>query len=103
MIIRLKDTLVIRLMSRVLNPEFSQVERRVFEQPLPHGDTIHQTHAAPPQIKHQTGVGHDAQAAELDQRQNDRLTEGGEKGAGVHHDQAGDAGSRCCREQGIDP
>jgi hypothetical protein len=53
-------------------------------------------------LKQGHGNGHDPQAADLDQKQDDPLAERAEIAAGVHHDQPGDAHGRRGREQGVD-
>jgi hypothetical protein len=57
--------------------------------------------ANPPEEDH--GYGHNADAADLDQAENDTLPDGREVGACIHNDQAGDAYGRSRRKHGIDP
>ena len=62
------------------------------EQTLAHGDMVGQGHPASPEIEDERGEGHDAQAPELNQGQDDGLAEAVVGRAGIHHGQPGDAG-----------
>jgi len=86
-----------------VDQEAPDLEVRVVEQALAHGHPVRQADAPAPEIEDQAGIGHDAQAPELDEGQDDDLPEAAELGAGVDHGQAGDAGRRGRGEDGVDP
>ena len=87
---------------RHAHQETSQVEGGVMEQALANGDVVGQGHPASPEIEDKRGKGHDAQAPELDQGQDDGVAEAAVGRAGVHHGQARDAGGGSGGEQRVE-
>jgi hypothetical protein len=81
--------------------EMAQMEGRVLKQALAHGDMVGERDATSPEVKKQAGVGHDAQAAQLDEHQDHGLAESAEGRAGIHHGESRDAGGRGGGEQGV--
>ena len=83
-----------------VDEEPPEPEGRVAQKGLAHGQAVREGHAPAPEVEDQARVGHDAQAADVDQHGQD---EGREGRARVHHRQPRDTGGRDRGEHGVDP